>query len=78
MVNLKYERITAADLKPGDLFATADNPGVAAFADLPVVNVGAPPGALGFGHFHVRTDEPFSDMRDAEATCFRVTIEVLL
>ena len=77
MINLIYERTTAVDLKPGELFATADNPGVQAFADLPVVNVGAPPGALGFGHFHVRTDEPIREPRDAAATCYRVTIEVL-
>jgi len=77
MINVKYERTTASDLKPGDLFATADNPGVGALEELPVVNVGPTPGAIGFGHFHVRTDEPIHDPRDAEATCYRVTIEVL-
>jgi len=77
MVNIKYERTTAANLKPGDLFATASNPGSAALRDVDVVNVGAPPGAIAFGHFHVRSDEPISDPRDAEATCYRITVEVL-
>ena len=77
MINLKYERIKASDLRPGDLFATVENPGVRALKDMPVVNVGAPEGAIGFGHFHVRTDAPIRDPRDAEATCYRVTIEVL-
>jgi hypothetical protein len=77
LVNIKYERTTAEQLKPGDLFATADNPGVRALHDMPVVNVGAPPGAIAFGHFHVRTDEPIRDLSDAKATCYRVTIEVL-
>ncbi|MET0646417.1 MAG: hypothetical protein ABW208_07325 [Pyrinomonadaceae bacterium] len=77
MLNLKYERVTAADLKPGELFATVDNPGVRALQNLPVVNVGAPEGAIGFGHFHVRTEEPIRDQSDAEAPCYRVTVEVL-
>jgi hypothetical protein len=77
MINLKYERVTAVDLKPGELFATVDNPGVRALQDMPVVNVGPAPGAIGFGHFHVRTEEPIRDRLDAEATCCRVTIEVL-
>ena len=76
MVNIKYERTTAAELKAGDLFATADNPGVQALKDLPIINVGAPPGAIAFGHFYVRTEEPITDPRDVSATCFRVTIEV--
>lgn len=76
MVNIIYERTTASNLKPGELFATAENPGVSSLKDLPVINVGAPPNAIAFGHFHVRTDEPINDPRDANAVCYRITIEV--
>ena len=76
MVNIKYERTVAKNLKPGDLFATSENPGARTLRDMSVINVGAPPGAIAFGHFHVRTDEPIHDPRDAEAVCYRVTIEV--
>jgi|GEM_PF-6880921 len=77
MVNLRYERIQARELRPGDLFATAENPGSYALRDLKVVNIGPPPGALGFGVFHVRTDEPIRDEEDAAATVYRVIIEDL-
>ena len=77
MVNIIYKRTTAASLKPGDLFATAENPGGEALKDLPVINVGAPPNAIAFGHFHVRTDEPLRDPCDANAICYQVTIEVV-
>src|SRR5438132_13588823 len=75
MINIRYERMTARELRAGDLFATAENPGNRLLRDQPVVNIGPPSGALGFGVFHVRTDESIRDEEDANATVYRITIE---
>lgn len=79
MVNIKYQKLRARELMPGDIFATVGNPGTAILTYLKhgaSVNVGPPDGALAFGHFHVRTEEPMPE-EDAEATVYRITVEVL-
>jgi hypothetical protein len=58
MIVIRYEKTTVGELKPGDLFATAENHGANFGSELEVADIIPPDGALAFGMYHIRTEVP--------------------